>query len=279
MTLNRDNKIIEQLKGYLDELSKVRFELSEKCSIIGLEVSIYEKMLSWKEKVEGFLEDSGLFEEAHELSQKPPPKSKWINELAKKIDIYYTYLKSIVYKMEIGFYRTLPSQKGKIVGVVKSVETNKVFIVHGHDEANLYKLRDLLKDRYKLDCIVMKWKAGQGRTLIEKFEQEAQDAGFAFILMTPDDQIAPSEGIVVGIGNLGLPVKGNTHQYFQARPNVIFELGWFYGKLGRDRVCILSKEKTEIHSDLKGISQIIFNQSVEEKILDIEAELRAAGLI
>lgn len=154
---------------------------------------------------------------------------------------------------------------------------NKVFIVHGHDKANLYELRDLLKDRFKLDCVIMSKQPGKGRTLIEKFEQEAQDAGFAFVLMTPDDQIAPEEGVM--IGNLGLPVKSKTPQYFQARPNVIFELGWFYGKIGRDRVCIVFKKDTKIHSDLDGISRIEFNESVTEKVLEIENELRAAGLI
>lgn len=141
---------------------------------------------------------------------------------------------------------------------------NKVFIVHGHDETNLYKLKDLLKDRYKLECIIMKFQAGKGRTLIEKFEQEAGDAGFAFILMTPDDLVE---------------IPGKKEQYAQARPNVIFELGWFHGKLGRNRVCILFKKGTQIHSDLAGVSRIEFNESVEEKVLEIEQELRAAGLI
>lgn len=140
----------------------------------------------------------------------------------------------------------------------------KIFIVHGHDEANLYKLRDLLKDRYKLGCIIMKFQAGKGRTLIEKFEEEAGDAGFAFILMTPDDLVE---------------IPGKKEQYAQARPNVIFELGWFHGRLGRNRVCILFKKGTQIHSDLAGVSRIEFNESVEEKVLEIEQELRAAELI
>jgi hypothetical protein len=46
--------------------------------------------------------------------------------------------------------------------------------------------------------------------------------------------------------------------YAQARPNVIFELGWFYGSLGHSRVCILFKNGTQIHSDLGGISRVQF---------------------
>ena len=67
--------------------------------------------------------------------------------------------------------------------------------------------------------------------------------------------------------------------YNQARPNVIFELGWFYGRLGRDRVCILYRKGTSIPSDLGGIGRGEFTDSVEEKIIEIEAELEAAGLL
>jgi predicted nucleotide-binding protein len=34
---------------------------------------------------------------------------------------------------------------------------------------------------------------------------------------------------------------------------VIFELGFFYGKLGRGRVCVLHKPGTEILSDIAGV--------------------------
>jgi predicted nucleotide-binding protein len=110
--------------------------------------------------------------------------------------------------------------------------------------------------------IVLRYHPGKGRTLIEKFEQEAQDACYAIALLTPDDLVEVS----------------GTHQ-FQARPNVLLELGWFFGRLGRARVCILFKKGTKIPSDLDGISRIEFSESVEEKVLEIEAELGAAGLL
>lgn len=68
-------------------------------------------------------------------------------------------------------------------------------------------------------------------------------------------------------------------QYPQARPNVIFELGWFYGRLGREKVCILFKKGTKMHSDLDGISRIEFNNLINEKVIeDIRKELKEAGL-
>lgn len=138
----------------------------------------------------------------------------------------------------------------------------QVFIIHGRDEANVLRLEKLLEKRWNLSAIVMRWEAGKGRTLIEKFEDEADPAGFALALLTPDDL-----------------VKVGETEYAQARPNVVFELGWFCGKLGRQGVCILLKEGTRIHSDLDGISRIEFRDSVEERIVDIERELKEAKLL
>ena len=103
---------------------------------------------------------------------------------------------------------------------------------------------------------------GRGRTIIEKFEGEAGRAAYGIALLTPDDLVSTVEGA-----------------YSQPRPNVIFELGWFFGRLGRDRVCILFKEGTSLHSDLAGISRVSFPDSVEQAVLGLEGELRAAGLV
>lgn len=98
--------------------------------------------------------------------------------------------------------------------------------------------------------------------MIQKFEEEAMKAEFAFVLLTPDDTVTKSKG-----------------QYLQARPNVIFELGWFYGRLGRARVCILYRKGTKIHSDLDGVSRIEFGDVINEKLEEIERELMHGGLI
>jgi predicted nucleotide-binding protein len=143
-----------------------------------------------------------------------------------------------------------------------SVGSNTVFIVHGHDELNLLRLKEMLRDKWALDPIVLSRKPGKGRTLIEKFEGEAKGASFALALLTPDDFIASDNG-----------------EYAQARPNVIFELGWFYGRLGRERVCILLREGTKIHSDLDGISRIVFKDTVEDVASQVESELVAGGVL
>jgi hypothetical protein len=137
-----------------------------------------------------------------------------------------------------------------------------VFIIHGHDETNSLRLQVLLHDHFKLSPVVMKKEAGMSRALLTKFEDVASVCSIAFALMTPDDQITNSQ-----------------RQFSQARPNVIFETGWFVGRLGIPRVCLLLKEGTEVHSDIDGISRIVFRYSVEEKVIDIQRELEAVGLL
>jgi predicted nucleotide-binding protein len=112
---------------------------------------------------------------------------------------------------------------------------NGIFIIHGHDEVNLLRFKEVLRDKWKPQPIVLMGKPGKGRTLIEKFEQEAQRAVFAFAILTPDDWVSLDEV-----------------EYAQARPNVVFELGWFFGRLRREKVCILLQRGTRIHSDLDG---------------------------
>ncbi|CAG8866714.1 nucleotide-binding protein [Pseudomonas fluorescens] len=117
------------------------------------------------------------------------------------------------------------------------VPSNRVFVVHGHDEAALQGLARFL-EKLGLEAIILKEQPDQGRTIIEKFEDTADDIGFAVVLLTPDD--------------LGASVKAETSDA-RARQNVIFELGYFAGKLGRGRVCLLRKGHVEIPSDLYGV--------------------------
>lgn len=139
--------------------------------------------------------------------------------------------------------------------------SNKVFIVHGHDEAALQGLARFV-ERLGLEAIVLKEQPNQGRTIIEKFEASASSVGFAVILFTPDD-----------VGTASSELQQST----RARQNVIFELGYFAGKLGRGRVCLLRKGDVEIPSDLVGIVYTTIDASDGWK-LDLVRELKAAGL-
>jgi len=141
---------------------------------------------------------------------------------------------------------------------------NKIFIVHGHDEEAKYSVARLL-ERLGIEVIILHEQPNQGRTIIEKFE-DYSDVGYAVVLLTPDD--------------LGGSVNDLENFLPRARQNVIFELGFFIGKLGRERVCALHKGdlqgKIEIPSDFSGVIWIRMDSEGAWQF-KLAREIKAAG--
>lgn len=93
-------------------------------------------------------------------------------------------------------------------------ENKKVFIIHGHNEAKWRELEKIL-NKLHLEPIILGENPDHGATtIIEKFEHYASQCVYAIAVFTPDDQ-----------------VEKNGKMYLQARPNVMFEVGWFCGRL------------------------------------------------
>ena len=107
--------------------------------------------------------------------------------------------------------------------------------MHGREEEPREAVARFL-ERLGFQPIILHEQANQGRTVIEKVEDNS-DVGFAVIILTPDD-----------MGNL----KGEEPQP-RARQNVLLELGYFIGKLTRKRVCTLKVGELEIPSDWRGV--------------------------
>jgi predicted nucleotide-binding protein len=136
--------------------------------------------------------------------------------------------------------------------------SRKVFVVHGHDEAAREKIARFL-ERLEFEPIILHEQASRGRTVIEKVEAHS-DVDFAVVLLTPDD-----EGCE----------KGGTPRP-RARQNVVLELGYFLGRLGRTHVCALKRGDIEIPSDFEGVVYVDFDNSDGWK-QGLGRELEAAG--
>jgi predicted nucleotide-binding protein len=139
-------------------------------------------------------------------------------------------------------------------------ESRTVFIVHGHDEPNLFRLRTLLKERYLLNPTILMEEASSGQTVIEKFERMASEAAFCIVLMTPDGQVSLPTG---GVAQAPMPYSNSA--------------GFTGGLAAPGYVTWLSAELP--HSDLAGIVSIEFIEKVDETVPASEKELRQAGLI
>ena len=117
---------------------------------------------------------------------------------------------------------------------------SKVFVIHGHDEAAREMVATFLEKR-DLEPVILHEQPNKGRTIIEKFEDYA-DVCFVVALPTPDD-----------VGASAKAAKDQGKPAPRARQNVIFELGFFIGKLGREKVCTLVKGDIETLSDYNGV--------------------------
>jgi predicted nucleotide-binding protein len=142
-----------------------------------------------------------------------------------------------------------------------SVSSTKVFIVHGHNTAVLQEVARLT-EHLGLDPIILREKPNAGATLIEKLEKHA-DVQFAIVLATADD--------------IGSRKAKPDQQQFRARRNVIFELGFFVGRLGRNKVALLLEAGIEIFSDFHGVAYHELDAKGAWK-LDLAKEVKAAGL-
>jgi predicted nucleotide-binding protein len=124
---------------------------------------------------------------------------------------------------------------------VSTKSSRDVFIVHGRDEEAKSVVARCLTT-LNLNPIILMDQPNQGATVIEKFEKNS-DVGFAIVLITPDD-----------VGGLTQDFeKNSTGLQPRARQNVVLELGYFVGRLGRPRVFALKKGEVELPSDIIGV--------------------------
>lgn len=203
------------------------------------------------------------------IAMHDPSLGEKISDLYKNIDRKIHRIDSIIERLElIPLRNTTSSDKATEDNSPHSQsKTKKVFIVHGHDEVAKTSLEVFLHE-IGLEPVVLHRQADEGLTVIEKFEKHS-DVGYAFILLTPDEiaYIKSEQG----------KQDDERKKEFRARPNVIFEFGYFVGKLGRSRVCCLYTGEVSLPSDVDGMIYKKFTSNIEEVAYSIIKDLKASG--
>jgi predicted nucleotide-binding protein len=136
-----------------------------------------------------------------------------------------------------------------------------IFIVHGHDEAAKHEVARFI-EQLGLRAIILHEKPDEDKTIIEKAEHHS-NVGFAVVLLTPDD--------------VGHPKNRPSEASPRALQNVVFELGYFIGKLGRSRVYALRKSGFEIPTDYSGVLYKPMDDAGAWKY-DLAKEIKHAGI-
>lgn len=138
---------------------------------------------------------------------------------------------------------------------------NAVFLVHGHSDL-IREMTARAIEKVGLTAIILNEQVNRSDTIIEKLERYA-NVHFAVVLMTADD---------VGGKKSQTPALQD-----RARQNVILELGYFMGKIGRKQVCVLYEKGVELPSDYYGVVYIEIDDRGAWRYA-LGKELKEAGL-
>lgn len=189
----------------------------------------------------------------HSLTEVQEAYKKGIDGSITKLSSLHETLKEKLEYLELN--------SGKEISRYSLPGNRQVFIVHGSDEL-LKQTVARFVTQLDLSPVILHEQPNKGKTIIEKIESYS-NVDFAIVLLTPDD--------------IAYPVNDLSAAKPRARQNVILELGFFLGILGRERVCALYKSDVDIPSDYEGVIYIKVNENDDWR-LKLAKEIKCAGI-
>ena len=224
----------EQLKALYDEIDV----------LISHDVSSSDvEFVKWQKKVERFLKTHyGGSDEYKDFANTSfglrvwtfdTPHEEWVKACADGLRQTKAIFEVYLEEMQSGDAEQAPDTD---LDKKTASHNNRVFVVHGHDGELRQSMARTL-ERQGIEPIILAEQANLGATIIEKFEKNS-DVKAAICLFTADD---------LGKANKEVDLK------HRARQNVVFEAGYFIGKLGRENVVLLANRNIEMPSDLSGV--------------------------
>jgi predicted nucleotide-binding protein len=139
----------------------------------------------------------------------------------------------------------------------------RVFVVCGTDSEMKQAITNALT-KLKLLPVILCEEPSQGRKIVEYF-QEYADVGFAVVLLSPDDYMY-------------LKDEPPSKRKLRPRQDVVFELGFLLGKLGRGNVLVFQRECQNFDgpTDFEGMKVTAFDDRDSWK-LALARELTNCG--
>ena len=136
------------------------------------------------------------------------------------------------------------------------VRPRRIFISHGRS-ADWHNVQKYIEKTIQIETLELAEQPFQGRSILQKLDEESRKCGYAVIVMTGDDRVGEDE--------------------VRARENVIHEIGFFQGRYGLDRVCLVYEQGVSIPSNISGLGYVPFPKGeVRAAFADIRKEIEAA---
>ena len=143
----------------------------------------------------------------------------------------------------------------------KKVARGNATVFIGHGRSSVWRvLRDYLERDLQLECIEFNSESAAGISTVQRLQDMADKADFAFLVMTAED------------------VHGDMTVH--ARENVVHEIGLFQGKLGNEKAIVLLEDGCVEFSNIVGLGQIRFpSNDLLSKVAEIRAVLEREGFV
>ncbi|MBN9697587.1 MAG: nucleotide-binding protein [Zoogloea sp.] len=228
----------------------------------------YERFAAWRRQFEKFLDanlpgaSSRLSAKLHKVvftcGRNESDVDVFIREDGEPCEAFIDSLKIDVLNGEFEEH-TVPATPPEKSSGGSGAKSNRIFVVHGHDELLKTKTARFI-EKLGYVAIILHEQASRGMTIIEKIE-EYTDVGFAIVLYSPDDR-----------GNTTAKAD-NGELLPRARQNVIFEHGYLIAKLSRAHVVPLVSGTVELPSDISGV---VYVDDTNWQF-EIAKEMKAAG--
>ena len=131
-----------------------------------------------------------------------------------------------------------------------------IFMSHGKSPEWTHVQRYIEKD-VGIETLELAQQVFQGRFILQKLDEESDRCSYAVVVMTGDDRVGEEE--------------------LRARENVIHEIGFFQGKFGIKRVCLLHEAGVNIPTNIQGLGYESFPKGhIEAAYAGLRREIEAA---
>jgi len=237
----------------------------EEIVLDGWNISNHPQYIDWSRRAISFLTQAVGEDSAKSFETLERHASDWSTGRTAQIGM----LEGIVARRNEADQQTVSIGPSAVRVPITVPVSKRVFVVHGHDHGSKESVARFL-ERLGLEVVILHEKANEGLTVIEKIETHS-DVGFAVILLTPDD--------------VGAAKNDAQKLQSRARQNVILELGYFLGKLKRNRVCALYVPGVEIPSDYGGVlfveldSKGAWRTQLAQELSNARLPINVAGLL